>query len=104
MSLPNPALTQTVRLTGSLKHYSEFVRSRLSEVDTTHGVIVEVYPNGGVVAVRFPALESDLRAFDMDIPLADLAPVEVEAEYDAVLEYALAVADYDEMVYAGVRP
>ena len=101
--LAQASLTQTVRITGSLKHYSEWVRSRLAETDTQHGVIVEVYPNGGVVAVRFPALESDLRAFDMDIPLADLAPVEAEAEYDAVLEYALAVADYDEMVYAGVQ-
>ena len=101
--LAQPSITQTVRITGSLKHYSEWVRSRLAETDTQHGVIVEVYDNPGVVAVRFPPLEPDLRAFDMDIPLADLEPVELEPAYEAALEHEWLVQQYEEAVYAGVQ-
>ena len=83
MSIAAPSITIAVRLTPERRAFSAFVRSRLAEVDTHSGVIVEVYPNSQVVAVRFPPLKPHLRSFDMDVAISDL-----EASGFEVLEKA----------------
>ncbi len=71
ISKPKPHLGQLVTLTGSTRAYSQFVRDRLSQVDTKRGVIVAVYPNPEVVNVTFPGING-ASPLEVYLPVADL--------------------------------
>ncbi len=56
--------------------YSDFKRARLSEVDTTRGVIVHRYPSGAV-DVKFPGVDG-FRALEFTTAPANLIANKVE--------------------------